>query len=84
MARASAEPVHPATRVTGLPLDLIVVELEIEIARCNVRAINDNDLKCIRQVNMLCIITDKIPRDTKRVPTPYLPRPKRNAIIALS
>ena len=68
LATRGAEAVHAAVHVSDLPLDLVVVELEIEVVRGPVTAVEDHELQGVGFVGPAGKIADAIPGDDECLP----------------
>ena len=55
-----------AARLAGVPLDLAVVELDVEVARSDVRTIDQEHLEVVQNGRDLAVTTDPRPVDAER------------------
>src|SRR6185437_1461849 len=74
----AAQPSRPSAHVARFPLDLVVVELEVEVADARVATIYHNQLKDVRLVGVLTEIADARPVDSEGVMTVHHPGPVRH------
>src|SRR2546421_77720 len=67
---AADEPVVTAARVAGLPLDLVVVEDDVEVARAaGARAVDEEELELVQLVGVATEVADadSVPADAERL-----------------
>ena len=66
LRRVSTEPVLAVARVAGLPVDVALVELEVEVALTCVGTVNDNELEQVPFVLVVGEVADAVPRHAER------------------
>src|SRR5207244_10902342 len=63
----AAQSVGAAASIAGFPLDLIVIEFDVEISCARIRAIDNQQLERVELIEVSGVVTDGRPFDTEGV-----------------